>query len=68
MHETDMNTGLRKHGLRGTASWTLQEMLKMLSLSFHADIAGSRLLGPCFCCATADRRIIYCGFQRHFFP
>ena len=52
INEKHMNTGPQKPGLRSTASWTLQQMLKIFILSFHAGIAGGRLLGSCFCSAT----------------
>ena len=66
--ENHMNTDPRKHGLRATACWTLQQMLKMFILSFHAGTAGGRLLGPCVCSAAPDGRIVYRDFQISFLP
>ena len=43
-----MNKGLLKHGFRVTASWQPRKMLKACTFSFHAGIAGDRLLEPYF--------------------
>ena len=40
-----MNMGLLKHGSTLIASWWLKRMCKVSTSSFHAGIAGDRLLG-----------------------
>ena len=39
------NTSLLQHGFRVPASWGLKKIFKVSTLSFHAGMAGERLLG-----------------------
>ena len=61
-----MNTGLLKHGFRVPASWGLKKMFKVSTLSFHAGMAGGRLVGLCLLpCLTAA---LYHDFVWNFRP
>jgi hypothetical protein len=60
-----MNIRLLNHAFQVMASWQLKEIFTVSALSFHANTAGDRLLGPFFLpsCLTraASRAVARCG-------
>jgi len=58
----DMNIALLKYGLQVMASWWLNTMLKMSTLTFHVGITGDSLLVPYFFATTGLTGVICYDF------
>jgi hypothetical protein len=62
-----MNISLLKHGFQVWASWRLKKMFKVSTFSFHAGIAGDRLLEPYFLPPHLTGAV-YCDFLWNVLP